>query len=78
MSAYQVNKRHNFLMWLITVKDEEQTSYDNMQACVTNITVCICVFSVMEVISYFIYLLKVEGQIYCMITQFNFFSSIPG
>ena len=46
-------------MWLITVKDEEQTSYDNMQACVTNITVCICVFSVMEVISYFIYLLKV-------------------
>ena len=61
MSAYQVNKRHNFLMWLITVKDEEQTSYDNMHACVTNVTVCICVFSVMEVLSYFIYLLKVES-----------------
>ena len=75
-----MNKRHNFLMWLITVKDEEQTSYDNMQACVTNITVCICVFSVMEVISYFIYLLKVEtlSVRYCTFTLNLFFSSIPG
>ena len=54
-----MNKRHNFLIRLISVKDEEVTSYNNMQTCVTNITVCVCVFSALEIISYFLYLHKV-------------------
>ena len=59
LSAYQVNSRHNFLMRLIYVKDEEVTSYENMHTCVTWVTACICVFSVMEVVSFFLYYLKV-------------------
>ena len=59
MSAYQVNKRHALLQRLIYVKDEEVTSYENMHTCVTTVTACVCVFSLMEVISYFLYLFKV-------------------
>ena len=58
-----MNKRHNFLIRLISVKDEEVTSYDNMHSCVTNVTVCICVFSVMEVVTYFLYLFKVACHV---------------
>ena len=59
MLAYQVNKRHAFLQRLIYVKDEEVTSYENMNTCVTTVTACVLVFSLMEVISYYLYLFKV-------------------
>ena len=59
LSAYQVNKRHNFLEWLLVVKDEEVTSYNNMNTCVTAVTACVGVFTVMEVLAYFLYLYKV-------------------
>ena len=59
MSAYQVNKRHAFLQRLIHVKEEEVTSYGNMNTCVTNFTICVGIFSLMEVIAYFLYLYKV-------------------
>ena len=59
MSAYQVNKRHAFLQRLIYVKEEEVTSYENMHTCVTTVTACVLVFSLMEVISYYLYLFKV-------------------
>ena len=59
LSAYQVNKRHHFLEWLLVVKDEEVTSYNNMNTCVTAVTVCVGVFAVMEVLAYFLYLYKV-------------------
>ena len=59
MSAYQVNKRHAFLQRLIYVKEEEVTSYENMNTCVTTVTACVLVFSLMEVISYYLYLFKV-------------------
>ena len=59
MSAYQVNKRHAFLQRLIHVKEEEVTSYENMNTCVTNFTICVGIFSLMEVIAYFLYLYKV-------------------
>ena len=59
MLAYQVNKRHAFLQRLIYVKDEEVTSYENMHTCVTTVTTCVLVFSLMEVISYYLYLFKV-------------------
>ena len=51
-----MDKRHKFLERLITVKDEEVTSYENMNACLITVTVCVFVFSVLEVASYFIYL----------------------
>ena len=54
--AYQVQKRHKFLERLITVKDEEVVSYENMHNCLVNVTVSVFVFSVMEVASYFSYL----------------------
>ena len=59
MSAYQVYKRHALLQRLIYVKEEEVTSYENMNTCVTTVTACVCVFSLMEVISYYLYLFKV-------------------
>ena len=59
MSAYQVNKRHAFLQRLIYVKEEEVTSYENMNSCVTTVTTCVLVFSLLEVISYYLYLFKV-------------------
>ena len=57
--AYQVTRRHEFLEKLIGVKEEEVTSYQNMNTCVTTVTACVCVFSLMEVITYFLYLFKV-------------------
>ena len=59
MSAYQVNKRHAFLQRLIYVKEDEVTSYENMNTCVTTVTTCVLVFSLLEVISYYLYLFKV-------------------
>ena len=59
MSAYQVNKRHAFLQRLIYVKEEEVTSYENVHTCVTTVTACVLVFSLLEVISYYLYLFKV-------------------
>ena len=54
-----MNKRHNFLEWLIVVKEEEVKSYNNMNTCVTTVTTCVGVFAVMEGITYFLYLFKV-------------------
>ena len=54
--AYQVENRHKFLDRLITVKNEELTSYENMYTCMIIVTVCICVFSIMEVVSFFTYM----------------------
>ena len=59
MLAYQVNKRHFFLQRLINVKEEEVTSYNNMNTCVTVVTACVGVFAVMEVLAYFLYLYQV-------------------
>ena len=59
VSAYQVNKRHHFLEWLLVVKDEEVTSYNNMNTCVTAVTACVGVFAVMEVLAYFLSRYKV-------------------
>ena len=59
MSAHQVNKRHKFLDWLLRVKEEEETSYNNVNSCVLAVTTCVFVFSVLEILSYFLYLFKV-------------------
>ena len=62
MSAYQVNKRHQFLEWLLHVKKEEEDSYNNMNTCVITLTSCIFLFSVLEILFYFIYLFQVWLQ----------------
>ena len=54
-----MNQRHQFLEWLISVKEQEVTSYQNMHNCVTNLTACVCVFSLMEIVTYFLYLFTV-------------------
>ena len=59
MLAYQVNKRHAFLQRLIYVKEEEVTSHENMNTCVITVTTCVLVFSLLEVISYYLYIFKV-------------------
>ena len=51
-----MDKRHKFLERLITVKDEEVTSYENMNTCLITVTVFVIIFSVLEVASYFTYL----------------------
>ena len=74
MSAYQVNKRHAFLQRLIYVNEEEVTSYENMNTCVITVTACVCMFSIMEVVSYFLYLFKV--QFYSIIYLYLFILNI--
>ena len=40
---------------LITVKNDEVTSFENMNTCLLPVTVCVIIFSVMEVATYFTY-----------------------
>ena len=54
-----MNKRHKFLDWLLRVKEEEETSYNNVNSCVMAVTTCVFVFSILEILSYFLYLFKV-------------------
>ena len=69
-SAYQVNKRHEFLEQLIGVKEEEVTSYEHMHSCLVAVTACICSFSVLEVLAYFLYLFKVKQLKLNLISEF--------
>ena len=55
MSAYQVDKRHKFLKKLITVKEEEVVSHENIHMCLLTVTVCVLGFSILEVALYFLY-----------------------
>ena len=54
-----MNKRHEFLDWLLRVKEEEETSYNNVNSCVATVTTCVFIFSVLEILSYFLYLFQV-------------------
>ena len=60
LSAYQVDKRHKFLERLITVKEEEVTSHENIHTCLLTVTVCVLMFSFLEVATYFLYLNMVK------------------
>ena len=59
-----MNQRHQFLERLIRVNEEEVTSYQNMNTCVTTVTACVLVFSLLEVMSYYLYLFKVRLSSY--------------
>ena len=61
--AYQVNQRHAFLKWLVTVKDDEVISYENINSCLVTVTTCLFVFSMMEVAAYFVYAKWVDDSI---------------
>ena len=67
LSAYQVDKRHRFLERLITVKEEEVISHENIHRCLLTVTVCVLVFSVMEIASYFLYLNVVSNNLTSLI-----------
>ena len=53
-----MDKRHKFLARLITVKDDEVISFENMHTCLLTVTLSVFVFSLLEVASYFLYLFK--------------------
>ena len=53
-----MTNRHQFLESFGGVKDEEMISYENMHTCLLTVTLCVCVFSLLEVASYFLYLFK--------------------
>ena len=59
--AYQVNQRHAFLKWLVTVKDDEVISYENINSCLVTVTTCLCVFTVMEMAATFCVNILVTG-----------------
>merc|ERR1712032_141011 len=54
-TAFQV-KRSHYPRTFTGLKDGEETSFENSQLCLVAITSCLCVFSMMEVVGYYIYL----------------------
>ena len=56
ISAYQIEARHAFLEALLgKVKPEETESLETARTLVTNITTCLCVFSLMEAVCYYLF-----------------------
>ena len=53
-----MTKRHQFLESFSGAKEEEMISYENMHTCLLTVTLCVCVFSLLEVASYFLYIFK--------------------
>ena len=60
ITAYQIEARHSFLEALLgKVKPEEKESLETARTLVTNITTCLCVFSLMEAVCYYLFNSKV-------------------
>ena len=56
ISAYQIEARHSLLEALLgKVKPEETESLETARTLVTNITTCLCVFSLMEAACYYLF-----------------------
>ena len=56
LSAHQIEARHTFLETLLgKVKTEETESVETARTLVINITTCLCVFSLMEAVCYYIF-----------------------
>ena len=56
LSAPQIEVRHTFLETLLgKVKPEETESLETARTLVTNITTCLCVFSLMEAVCYYVF-----------------------
>ena len=61
LPAYQV-KRSHYPRTFTGLKPGEETSYENSQQCLVVITSCLCLFSIMEVVGYFVYSQFVSTQ----------------
>ena len=56
LSAHQIEARHTFLETLLGhVKPEETESLETARTLVITITTCLCVFSLMEAVCYYIF-----------------------
>ena len=55
-------KRSHYPRTFTGLKDGEETSYENSQQCLVVITSCLCLFSIMEVVGYFVYSQFVSTQ----------------
>ena len=56
LSAHQIEARHTFLETLLGhVKPEETESLETARTLVITITSCLCVFSLMEAVCYYIF-----------------------
>ena len=56
LSAHQIEARHTFLETLLgKVKPEETESLETARTLVITITTCLCVFSLMEAVCYYIF-----------------------
>ena len=59
-SAYQIEARHFFLeSFLGKVKSEETESLETSRILVITITSCLCIFSLMEAVFYYLFNIKV-------------------
>ena len=57
-------KRSHYTRTITGLKEGEEISYENSQQCQLVITSCLCVFSVMEVVTYFVYLKYVSYRVF--------------
>ena len=55
--------RHSFLKKMMLTKDEEDLSYENSIRVLTIATIGILVFSILEMVSYFMFLIKVKRKV---------------
>ena len=55
VSALQIETRHTFLEPLLGVKPEETESLETARTLVITITTCLCLFSLMEAVCYYIF-----------------------
>ena len=56
VSAHQIEARHTFLETLLgKVKPEETESLETARTLVITITTCLCLFSLMEAVCYYIF-----------------------
>ena len=56
IAAYQIEARHSFLEALLgKVKPEETESLETARTLVITITTCLCVFSLMESVCYYLF-----------------------
>ena len=73
ISAYQIEARHSLLEALLgKVKPEETESLETARTLVINITTCLCVFSLMEAVCYYLFSTAVNISSSCLDTHLNY------
>ena len=81
-SAYQINVRHTLLTKLIGTKTEEDESHDSVNRWVLVSSLSMLAFSLLEMVAYYLYNLKVSVVTYSLQYDvkivYSFFSTILG